>query len=316
MIYITVVLLLFAGMLLYIKLANKYLIIDNPNDRSSHSTPTVRGGGIIFVLSILLAGVSYYTDYGLAIIGTLLIATISFLDDNINISRLLRFSFHLLAVTLLFVYDQVFNDLPVWAIIALYILVVGIINAYNFMDGINGITGLYSLAVLGSLQYVNLLLFPFIEPDMIWFPMLACLVFLYFNLRKKALVFAGDIGSISMAFWISFLLLDLILKSGNWLYILFLTVYGVDTVLTIIHRLILGQNIFEAHRLHFYQVLVNDKKISHRLVALIYAFLQIIISVFVIKSGLSPVYTFLVATLFLVIIYITMKPKLMQQSIK
>lgn len=313
MIYIIVLLILFAGMLLYIKLANKYLIFDRPNDRSSHTTPTVRGGGIIFVLSILIAGVYHYSDYGLPILGALLIGTISFLDDNMNISRLLRFFFHMLAVTFLFMYDQVF-DLPIWAIIALYILVVGIINAYNFMDGINGITGLYSLAVLGSLQYVNIVKFPFIEADLIWFPMLACIAFLYFNFRKKALVFAGDIGSISMAFWIVFLLLDLILKSNNWLYILFLTVYGVDSILTIIHRLILKQNIFEAHRFHFYQILVNDQKISHRLVAFFYAVLQVGISAFVIQSNLSPLLTFLLSPLFLVIIYIVLKPKLMQQS--
>lgn len=313
MIYIIVVLILFAGMLLYIKLANKYLIFDNPNNRSSHTIPTVRGGGIIFVLSILIAGGYYYSDYGIPVLGALLIGAISFLDDNMNISRLLRFFFHILAVTLLFAYDQVF-DLPIWAIIALYILVVGIINAYNFMDGINGITGLYSLAVLGSLQYINIVKFPFIEADLIWFPMLACVVFLYFNFRRKALVFAGDIGSISIAFWIVFLLLALIIKSNNWLYILFLTVYGVDTVLTIIHRLILRQNIFEAHRLHFYQVLVNDKKISHRLVAFIYALLQVGISAFVIQSNLSPVLTFFMTPLFLVIIYIAVKPKLMQQS--
>jgi len=315
MIYITVVLLLFAGMLLYIKLANKYLIFDEPNGRSSHTTTTVRGGGIIFVLSILLAGAYHYTDYLIPVTGAVLIGTISFLDDNMNISRLLRFFFQMLAVTLLFVYDQVFQGLPIWAIVALYILVVGIINAYNFMDGINGITGLYSLAVLGSLQYINIVKFPFIEADLIWFPMLACIVFLYFNFRKKALVFAGDIGSISMAFWIIFLLLDLILKSNNWLYILFLTVYGVDTVLTIIHRLILKQNIFEAHRLHFYQVLVNDQKISHRLVAFIYALLQICISAFIIQSNLNPILVFFLAPLFLVIIYIAVKPKLMQQPI-
>src|SRR5690606_19480000 len=248
------------------------------------------------------------------VIGTLLIGTISFLDDNMDVSKLLRFFFHILAVTLLFVYNQVY-DLPIWAIITLYIFVIGIINAYNFMDGINGITGLYSLVVLGSLQYVNINVFPFIEADLIWFPMLACVVFLYFNFRNKALVFAGDIGSISMAFWIVFLLLDLIIKSNNWLYLLFLAVYGVDRVLTIIHRLILKQNIFEAHRLHFYQVLANDQKISHRLVASIYAIIQIGISTFIIQSNLNPVLTFLLAPTLLGIIYIIVKPKLMQQSL-
>lgn len=312
MIYIFILILLFACMFLYMKLANKYLIFDQPNSRSSHTTVTIRGGGIVFVLAILFAGF-YHPGFWLPVSAVLIIGIISFLDDNMNISSLLRFFFHLLAVTLIFVYDQVFTDLLIWAIIALYILVVGIINAYNFMDGINGITGLYSLVILGALQYVNTYEFPFVEADLIWFPMLACVVFLYFNFRKKALVFAGDVGSISLACWIVFLLLDLILKSNNWLYILFLTVYGVDTVLTIIHRLMLRENIFEAHRLHFYQILANDQKLPHRVVTLIYATIQILICIFVIQSRLDPILTFLLAPLFLVIIYVFLKPKLMQK---
>src|SRR5690606_249734 len=175
-----------------------------------------------------------------------------------------------------------FGVLAWWAILALYILVIGIINAYNFMDGINGITGLYSLIVLGSLQYINLNQHPFIQEDLIWFPMLACLVFLFYNFRKKAKVFAGDVGSICIAFWIVFLLGDLIIVSGNPIYILFLAVYGVDTILTIIHRLFLKQNIFEAHRLHFYQILANEQKVSHLLVSSIYGAVQLLIIVFVV----------------------------------
>src|SRR5205823_1126030 len=133
----------------------------------------------------------------------------------------------------------------------------GIINMYNFMDGINGITGAYTLVVLGGLQYVNLNIQPFIKADLIWLPMLASLVFLFFNFRKRAKCFAGDVGSVAVAFWIVFLLFKLIMVSNNWIYILFLSVYGVDAVLTIMHRLMLKQNIFQAHRLHFYQILAN-----------------------------------------------------------
>jgi UDP-N-acetylmuramyl pentapeptide phosphotransferase/UDP-N-acetylglucosamine-1-phosphate transferase len=143
------------------------------------------------------------------------------------------------------------------------------------MDGINGITGLYSLVVLGGIQYVNYYVIKFIEPDMIWLPMLAAVVFLFFNFRKRAKCFAGDVGSVTIAFWIIFLLLKLIIISGNYLYILFLGVYGVDTVLTIIHRLGLKQNIFDAHRLHFYQILANEQKWPHLLVSTIYALMQL-----------------------------------------
>ncbi len=310
MIHIIILMVLIGSMFLYIRLAHKFHIFDQPNNRSSHNTPTIRGGGVVFVFSIFIAGL-FYSSYWLPVSGAWLIGVISFLDDRVELSRKLRFAVHLLAVSLMFYYLQVFNLLPVFGIIALYILVVGIINAYNFMDGINGITGLYSLTVLSGLQYVNQYQFQFIEPDLIWFPMLACLVFLYFNFRKKAAVFAGDVGSITIAFWIIFLILQLILKTNDLTYILFLAVYGVDSILTIIHRLILKQNIFDAHRMHFYQILANEQKIPHRMVSILYALMQILIIFFLLTTELNIIAVFLIAVLPLVFIYIMMKPKLM-----
>ena len=109
-----------------------------------------------------------------------------------------------------------------------YIVFIGIVNAYNFMDGINGITGLYSIAVLASLQYVNLTYGSFVHPDLIWYPMLASVVFLFFNFRKRARCFAGDVGSVAIAFWIVTLLLLLIVKTENLIWLGFLMVYGVN----------------------------------------------------------------------------------------
>jgi UDP-N-acetylmuramyl pentapeptide phosphotransferase/UDP-N-acetylglucosamine-1-phosphate transferase len=105
---------------------------------------------------------------------------------------------------------------------------------------------------------------------------------LFFNYRKKAKCFAGDIGSIAIAFWIIYLVLKLILLTNSIIWLLFLAVYGVDAICTILHRLYLKQNIFEAHRLHLYQVLSNEYKIQHRLVSLFYAIAQLLISVVVI----------------------------------
>jgi UDP-N-acetylmuramyl pentapeptide phosphotransferase/UDP-N-acetylglucosamine-1-phosphate transferase len=157
-------------------------------------------------------------------------------------------------------------------------------NAYNFMDGINGMTGLYSLVILAALQYVNYKLVPFTKPDFIYFPMLACTVFLFFNFRKRAKCFAGDVGSLGISFWIVTLLLQLMLASNSCIWILFLAVYGVDTVCTILHRIYLKQNIFEAHRLHFYQILSNEKRISHLKVSSLYALIQFIVCCAVIYS--------------------------------
>lgn len=312
--YILVTLLLFGGMILYTKIANKYLIFDTPNIRSSHTRRTIRGGGVVFLLSIFFTGILYHPIYWIPILGAVLIGIISFIDDNIGVSQRLRLLVHFVAISLLFYFLNVYTSVSVVAVVALFVLVVGIINAYNFMDGINGITGLYSLVVLGSLQYINFYHNHFIEDDLIWFPMLACLVFLYYNFRKKAKVFAGDVGSICVAFWIVFLIGDLIIETGNPVYILFLSVYGVDTVLTIIHRLFLRQNIFEAHRLHFYQILANEQKVSHLFVSTVYAFLQLGIICFVITSPFNFLLTASLATLPLVAVYIYLKPKLMKNK--
>lgn len=214
----------------------------------------------------------------------------------------------------MFFYLRVFSIEPYYICILLYIMVIGVINMYNFMDGINGITGAYSLVVLAGLQYVNLCQVAFVDADMIWLPMLACGVFLYFNFRKKARCFAGDVGSVTIAFWIIMLLLHLILLTRNWAYILFLVVYGIDSVLTITHRVILKQNIFKAHRLHFYQVMANERKFSHLWISSGYALLQGIIIFIIISSfGLTNNILFAVTIVPLMIIYISLKPVLMKK---
>lgn len=302
MIYALLTVLLFILMFVYFKIADKFNIIDKPNERSSHTAITIRGGGIIFLVSIIIAGIMY-PNYLLPVAGAAVIGIISFLDDRITLSSKIRILFHLAAVSMMFQFLPVFTIIPWWGIIALYILVIGIINAYNFMDGINGITGLYSLVVLGGLQYVNINVFNFVERDLIWLPMISCVVFLFFNFRKKAKCFAGDVGSVTMAFWVMFLMLRLILESGNPIYILFLTVYGIDSIFTILHRLALRQNIFDAHRLHFYQILANERKIPHLVVSTIYAVVQALIICFIIGSNMHWLAVFLICTLPLAAVY-------------
>lgn len=297
-------------MLIYFKIADKFNIIDKPNERSSHTKTTIRGGGIIFLISIIASGI-LEQEYLVPVIGATIIGGISFLDDRITLSSSIRVLFHLFAVTLMFYFLPIFGVISWWGIGMLYILVIGTINAYNFMDGINGITGLYSLVVLGGLQYINLYQSSFVARDMIWFPIISCLVFLYFNFRKKAKCFAGDVGSITMAFWVIMLIMQLILKTNNYSYILFLSVYGVETALTIIHRLYLKQNIFDAHRLHLYQLMANEQKMPHLIVSSIYGLSQLLIIVLII-FGEFNFYTLVALILIpLIWIYIFMKPRLM-----
>jgi UDP-N-acetylmuramyl pentapeptide phosphotransferase/UDP-N-acetylglucosamine-1-phosphate transferase len=314
MIYVIVFALLVVAELLYFKVAEKFNIIDKPNLRSSHDYITIRGGGVIYwVAALVYLLFNFSSDVLLFFTGITLIAGVSFIDDITGLGQKVRLLFHLLAMSCAFYLAGVFGGFPWWAIIIGYILFIGIVNAYNFMDGINGITGLYSIAVLSSLQYVNLVYGNFVNPDMIWYPLIASVVFLFFNFRKRAKCFAGDVGAVSIAFWIVTLLLLLILKTKNMIWLGFLMVYGVDAVMTILHRIYLKENIMEAHRLHFYQILANEKKMPHRLVSTIYFTLQLVCSALIIAFYPTLGWWVFVALLIILMGLYSMKFRFMKQ---
>jgi UDP-N-acetylmuramyl pentapeptide phosphotransferase/UDP-N-acetylglucosamine-1-phosphate transferase len=143
-----------------------------------------------------------------------------------------------------------------WIILLALIVYVGATNVINFMDGINGITAGYSLAVLFPLALVNMDGI-FVEQSLIISTILASLVFCIFNFRPKgkAKCFAGDVGSIGIAFIILFLLGNVMIKTTDITWLIFLLVYGVDGCLTIVHRIMLHENLGEAHRKHAYQIM-------------------------------------------------------------
>lgn len=272
---------LFGMMLLYLRIADKYHIIDKPNARSSHSVHTIRGGGIIFPVALLFEfGFSGF-QYGWFTLGLVLISAISFLDDLKPQKARLRFSIHLLAVAMLFYELQLFA-LPWYLVVLALFFVIGSINAVNFMDGINGITGGYALVTLLTLCYINMKVVSFTDQRMLLVTIIALLVFNCFNFRKVARCFAGDVGSVSIAFIMLFFMLQLIMASQNFNYVLLLLVYGLDVVSTMVFRVIRKENIFEAHRTHFYQFLVNEKKKPHLPVAMAYCMVQLTVNVAVI----------------------------------
>ena len=278
MYYQTILVLLFLAELFYFKIADKCNIIDRPNERSSHTKVTLRGGGIIFYFGALAYFLTNHWEYPWFIVALTLITFISFVDDIRSTSQGLRLVFHFSAMTLMF-YQWGLFSLSWWWIIVALIICTGIINAYNFMDGINGITGGYSFVVLVALAYINAEVTPFIEPALIYTVLCSVLVFCFFNFRKKAKCFAGDVGSVSIAFILLFLIGRLIIKTENFSWIILLSVYGVYSVLTIIHRLILHENIGLPHRKHMYQLMANELKMSHVVVSFIYMVVQVIVTV-------------------------------------
>lgn len=277
MIYALIFIALFALELIYFYFADKFNIIDKPNSRSSHSAITLRGGGIIFLFGIWLYAAVFGLQYPWFILGLSLVGLVSFADDVKSLPDSVRLVVQFAAMFLMFYQLGILNPSDWWIVLIALIVCVGIINAYNFMDGINGITGGYSIAVLLPLIYLNSKI-DFIAPQYLYVVGLSLLVFCFFNFRTKAKCFAGDVGSISISFILLFALGLLMLKTQNFSYIVFIAVYGADTILTICHRIKLHENLGEAHRKHAYQLMANELKIAHVKVSLLYMGLQLAIS--------------------------------------
>lgn len=315
--YIIIIIILFIVILLYFKIADKYNIIDKPNHRSAHTQITLRGGGIIFPAAFVIfclfnlnEAVQNYWSFGL---GLLAICIISFVDDVKTLSNKIRLSVHLISVILLLYFTGAFNLMSFWVWPILFVMIIGTLNAYNFMDGINGMTGIYSLITLGSLAYINKNIIQFTDENFIVYPILACLVFLFFNFRKKAKCFAGDVGSMGIGFWVIGLVTLLIMRTGEYKYILLLSIYGMEVVLTITERILLKENIFEAHRRHLYQLFANEKKVSHLIISSVYAVCQLLINIFLIYSQFPIWFIILIIFIPLGGIYLSLKWKLKKE---
>lgn len=277
-IYILISIILAVLSFVYLKLAVKYKIIDKPNERSSHTKITVRGGGIIFPVAILLFFFFNNYQYPYFVLGVFLISIVSFLDDIYTLSSKVRFPFQFLVVFLI-LYQVGFSLSPYYLLVLYVIVGIGIINMFNFMDGINGITGIYSLAVLSGLFLINTNEH-IVNEDLIIFSAISLLVFGFYNFRKKALFFAGDIGSIAIGVLIFFICFLFTIKLYSPLILLVVFVYGADTGFTFLYRKIFtNESVFDPHRHHIYQKLVDVKKMSHIKVSVIYAIVQLLMNI-------------------------------------
>nr|WP_294901182.1 glycosyl transferase family 4 [uncultured Pedobacter sp.] len=317
LLFLTALICFFILELVYFKIADKLNIIDKPNQRSSHTQVTLRGGGIIFPMAFIVGILIFEPHQYLLANAVLAIATISFLDDVMTLNNKLRIGVHLLSVLLLLAQIFINQNIPVTYLYSLYslllilcslIVTIGIINAYNFMDGINGITVLYSLVTVGSGLYIqNHLNIHLLSQEIFLLLIASLIVFAFFNLRRKAKSFAGDVGSIAIALIISFFMATLIWTTRDVKWVLLLGVYGLDAVATIVCRIVRRENIFDAHRSHFYQFLANDKKWPHVFIATLYAFFQLLLN-----SSLVYFSDFTSFALFglLVVVYMVLRLKL------
>ena len=331
--YIVIAIVLFITELVYFKIADRCNIIDKPNERSSHSNIVLRGGGVIFPISILVwLGLQMVhgewfmvKDYLPFVVGLVLICGVSFWDDVKSLPDSVRLMAQFVAMALMFwsmfgfqnsgfmVLDWYWR---VAVIIVALIVCVGASNIINFMDGINGITGAYAMASLIPLYILNNgVNGGFVDNSFIITMMLADVVFCYFNFRPrgKAKCFAGDVGSLGVAFILLFLIGCKVMQTGDITYLVFLVVYGVDGVLTICHRIMLHENLGQAHRKHAFQLMANELKMSHITVSLIYACLQLAISlgfIYLVPNNILAHWTYLLSSIVVLSVgYVMFKKK-------
>lgn len=272
--------------LAYFKLADMFNIIDKPNERSSHSSTVLRGGGIIFLIGLWIWAAFFGFAYPWFLFAVTLIAGISFIDDIHSLHDSVRLVVQFISMAMMF-YQLDMLHLDMWWVVLIGLIVcVGASNIINFMDGVNGITGAYAMALLIPILLLNEGFVPgnalssFTDSSLIITVILADIVFCFFNFRPKgkAKCFAGDVGSIGMAYILMFLIGGVILKTADVTYLIFMLVYGVDGCFTIYHRIMLHENLGQAHRKHLYQIMANELKIGHVKVSTLYAVLQLVIS--------------------------------------
>ena len=277
--YILIFVLLLIAELVYFRIADKYNIIDKPNQRSSHSTIVLRGGGIIFLIGAWMWSAFFGFHYPWFLAGLTLVAGVSFVDDIHSLPDSVRLVAQFAAAAMAFYQLDILHWNMWWIVLVALIVYVGATNVINFMDGINGITAGYSLAVLFPLAALNTE-DKLVAQSLIFTTIIAAIVFCIFNFRPKgkAKCFAGDVGSIGIAFIMLFLLGNVIIKTEDITWLIFLLVYGVDGCLTIIHRIMLHENLGEAHRKHAYQIMANELKIGHVKVTLLYMAMQLAVS--------------------------------------
>ena len=321
--------------LAYFKIADKFNIIDKPNERSSHSTIVLRGGGIIFLLGAWVCSFAFGFQYLWFLLGLTLVAGVSFIDDIHSLPDSVRLVVQFTAAALAFYQLGMLsgewfetNGMLVGGLLILLALIVyvGATNVINFMDGINGITAGYALAVLLPLLAINCgfkfqdsgfneLQSVYFDQSLAVVTILSVLVFCIFNFRPKgrAKCFAGDVGSIGIAFIMLFLIGKVIIATGDLTYLIFLLVYGVDGVLTICHRIMLHENLGEAHRKHAYQLMANELKIGHVKVSLLYLAMQLVVSlgfIYVCPDNVFCHWMYLIgAFLLLAVAYVLFKKK-------
>lgn len=305
--WVILTIVLIAVQLIYFSLAKRWNITDVPKERSSHSQVTIRGGGIIFPIAILIW---YFQNHQLLFftIGLLSISAISFADDWKSLKPGIRLIVQVMALSFLLLQIGTFYTYWYWIPVA-YVLAIGWFNSFNFMDGINGMIALTTTGTLLTFLYLNQELH-FVNNELLITSLISVVVFSYFNVRRRAKTFAGDVGSISMGFILAYAMFMLIINTTQWEYVLMVCLFGIDPAITVVQRLLKGHNIFATHRTFLFHYLANEVGLSQLKVSALYMLIQLALNallIFVIlPSSASGIITIGLLA-FLCILYLLIK---------
>ena len=323
--YLVILALLVVLEVCYFKVADRFNIIDKPNQRSSHTRIVLRGGGIIFTIALWIWSIWHGFPYLWMLAGVTIAAGISFVDDIHSLPDSLRLVAQIGSMLLVFqevgliVSPELLEGLSMAGVaktclilFAAMLVAIGGTNIFNFMDGINGITGGYALAVIIPLMILNGQ-YAFVEESLLVVIVLSLLVFSFFNFRTKAKCFAGDVGSIGMALLLVFCIGRLMVVTGDVTWIVLYLIYGADGMMTIFHRIMLHENLGQAHRKHVFQLMANELKMPHVVVSSIYMVMQLVISliaIYVIPNTIAAHWIYLVCSAAIVgLAYVLFKMK-------
>lgn len=304
--YVITTVVLFVAMFAYLKLAPRLSLFDTPNERSSHSTITIRGGGVIFLIALILYLILSAGNNLVIVTLSLLLGVLSFADDLYDLSAKFRLLVHFIAVMSVMSYLGLLT-MNWWTPIILFFFI-WMMNAYNFMDGINGITFANTLSHILALMWVSFVA-GILEMNLLLMLLTGTLIFGIFNFRNKALCFLGDVGSIPLGFLLVSLTLMVVISTDSIDPLTFFALYMIDSGWTIAQRLWQGENIMKPHRKHLYQVLANEFKIPHLFVSTVYFLIQMCVnaSYFLWNDSLQPGVFFLVIISILSVLYILVK---------
>ena len=282
----------------YFPIAKKRGMLAGVNHRSSHSKPVVTGTGFIFYISYIFYMLSFLSSTWempwALFTGITMLAVVSFIDDLKDLWFFIRLVVQLVAVALMlyqiyidFSMDLLSMNASILIILAIVgtIFSIGFVNLYNFMDGLNGMMVGITISALSIFALIDFYVVDFIDDALLLYTAVPTLVFAFFNARKQAKCFAGDVGSVVLGFVMVYMLLSLLMETGNIVYaFIFASVY-LEAAMTVIQRLLAGQNIFKPHRIHLFQLLCNEHKHNHVKISAYYALNQMVFGAIIVAMN-------------------------------